>query len=360
MSFWQFKNVSENEAELYIYGEIVSEEPWYTEDYTDYRNFVSELNSLGNKNKITVFINSGGGDVYAACCIYNKLRQNKAKIKVVIEGLCASAATIIAMAADKGKLYTSKSAMIMLHNPKIGLNGFFENKELEKYMEITEKVKSIIVNAYLNRLNKTEKELDEIMNNETWYTGTEAVNEGLADKITDNKYKGFIDERYVVINNVANNIENYKHFKEKFEQITPMLDKEHFFYEENKSEKHNIEFKNAEELKSAYPAFINELVNNVVKKERQRLKEIDDISFGLLPEEVEKAKYETFETAKEIAYKALKENKIKSRDFFNNCLDDNRQSGTQNVITFLDEDNKPEKSKGLSKFLNKDKRRNAK
>ena len=336
MSFWQFKNVSENEAELYIYGEIVSEKPWYTEDYTDYRNFIDELNNLGNKNKITVFINSVGGDVYAACGIYNKLKQNKAKIKVVIEGLCASAATIIAMAADKGKLYTSQSAMIMLHNPKIGLNGFFENKDLKKYMEVTEKVKSVILNAYLSRLDKTEKELDEIMNNETWYTGEEAVNEGLVDKMTDDKYKGFINEKYVVINNVENNIENYENFKEKFERMMSAPNKGRFFNTKN------MEFKNAYELKSAYPDFINEIVENALKEERQRLKEIDEIS------------------ARETAYKALKESKLKSVDFFNNCLDDNRQSKTQNVEALLDEDNKQKKSKGLSAFLNKDKRRNVK
>lgn len=92
-----------NTAEMLLYGEI-SEYSWYGDEITP-SVFNQELKDLGAVDEITVRINSGGGDVFAAVAIYTRLKEHKAKISVKIDGWCASAATIIAMAGDYSMYY---------------------------------------------------------------------------------------------------------------------------------------------------------------------------------------------------------------------------------------------------------------
>lgn len=93
--FWQFRNAAGSSgAELLLYGDI-SDTSWWGDEVTP-KEFANELNELGPVNEITVRINSGGGDVFAAQAIGNLLEQHPASITARIDGLCASAATIIA------------------------------------------------------------------------------------------------------------------------------------------------------------------------------------------------------------------------------------------------------------------------
>ena len=119
--FWNFVDTGTDTADLQLFGTISSEEDWWSDDCVTYRNFIDELNALGDKKNINVLIQSGGGDVYAANAIYNALVENKAKVTGTIMGLCASAATIILMACDTRRI--AKNAILMVHNPKITLWG---------------------------------------------------------------------------------------------------------------------------------------------------------------------------------------------------------------------------------------------
>ena len=92
--FWNFIDNGDT-AELQLFGTIQSEEDWWSDDCVTYRNFINELNALGDKKSINVVIHSGGGDVFAANAIYSALIMNKATITGTIIGICASAATII-------------------------------------------------------------------------------------------------------------------------------------------------------------------------------------------------------------------------------------------------------------------------
>ena len=128
--FWNFINKDDETAELQLFGEISSEESWWNEDCVTYRDFIAELNALGEKKNINVLIQSGGGDVFAANAIYNALILNKATITGTIIGICASAATIILMACDKRKI--AKNAILMAHNPSISLWGSYTSEDLLK------------------------------------------------------------------------------------------------------------------------------------------------------------------------------------------------------------------------------------
>ena len=123
--FWNFLDNGDT-AELQLFGTIQSEEDWWSEDCVTYRNFIKELNDLGNKKTINVVINSIGGDVFAANAIYSALVMNKATITGTIIGICASAATIVLMACESRRI--AKNAILMAHNPSVTLWGSMKRR----------------------------------------------------------------------------------------------------------------------------------------------------------------------------------------------------------------------------------------
>ena len=130
-------------AELQLFGQIQSEEDWWSDDCVTYRDFINELNALGNKKSINVVIHSVGGDVFAANAIYSALVMNKASITGTIIGICASAATIVLMACENRRI--AKNGILMAHNPSVSLWGSYQEEELLKLAEVTSQVKKSIV-----------------------------------------------------------------------------------------------------------------------------------------------------------------------------------------------------------------------
>lgn len=178
--FWKFRNdVGTDSAELLLYGEI-SQESWLGDEVTP-RQFADELKTCGGKN-LTVRINSGGGDVFAAQAIHTQLKNYPGKVTAEIDGICASAATIISCAADVVKM--PSNALFMIHNPRTGIMGFFESKQLDKLADQLELVKQTIVNVYLSRTkNLTESQLKKKMDAETWLDAKSAKEMGFVDEI---------------------------------------------------------------------------------------------------------------------------------------------------------------------------------
>ena len=129
--FWKFKNLASNQAELLLYGEIQSERSWLDDEdssgvYAD--EFVQDLKDLGDVSQITCRINSIGGDIFAAIAIYTQLKTHAARIVCIIDGLAASAATLIVMAGDE--IQMPIGAMLMIHDPAACLFGGYTADEL--------------------------------------------------------------------------------------------------------------------------------------------------------------------------------------------------------------------------------------
>ena len=143
--FWTFRAAAEESAapELILYGDIASE-TWWGDEVTP-RQFSDELNALGAVAEIVVRINSGGGDVFAANAIYTRLKDNKAKIIVKIDGWAGSAATIIAMAGDVIEI--PGNGVFMVHDPKMGAMGYFSAEDFKKAAAELEVIKQSIVNG---------------------------------------------------------------------------------------------------------------------------------------------------------------------------------------------------------------------
>ncbi|WP_026664843.1 head maturation protease, ClpP-related [Butyrivibrio sp. FC2001] len=160
---------------LFLCGEI-SEETWYGDEVTP-KVFKDEL--MDGDGDITVWINSPGGDVFAAAQIYNMLMEYPHNVTVKIDGLAASAASVIAMAGTEVQM--SPVAMMMIHNPATVAIG--DSREMEKAIEMLSEVKESIINAYEIKTGIGRTKIANLMDAESWFNAKKAVELGFADKI---------------------------------------------------------------------------------------------------------------------------------------------------------------------------------
>lgn len=186
--FYCFEKATDSSADLYIYGDIVSYE-WDESDVSAF-GFKKELEELGDISELNVHINSLGGSTYQGLTIYNLLKQNKAKINMYIDGIAASAASIIAMAGDK--IFMPKTAMMMIHNCWTWLEG--NAKELRKTADDMDKLATAYKAAYLSKINITEERLDELLEEESYLTADECIEMGFADEILELEEKNSINQ----------------------------------------------------------------------------------------------------------------------------------------------------------------------
>lgn len=181
--FWNFtkKEESPASAELYLYGDI-SSESWYGDEVTP-KQFADDLDALGKVDDLDVYIFSGGGDIFAGFAIYSILDRANCRIIAHIDGLAASAATVVAMAADK--VVIPENATFMIHNAwTIAMGNKYDLAEQIKQLDMIDEQ---IANIYTARTGKDLDEVKALMDAETWMTGAEAVENGFADELIENK-----------------------------------------------------------------------------------------------------------------------------------------------------------------------------
>ena len=203
--FWQVKNEVNGNGEILLYGPIAGESSWWGDEVTP-KAFAEDLESLNGKD-VTVRINSGGGDVFAAHAIHNQLIAYKGKVTVVIDGLAASAATIIAIAGDR--IIMPANALFMIHNPAIGLSDYYGAEELLKAAEALNTIKGSIVAAYRKRCKASAEELAAMMDAETWMGAAECLEKGFVDEI-QGSVSPVLNGSSLVVNSVNFNIKNFK------------------------------------------------------------------------------------------------------------------------------------------------------
>ena len=174
--FWNWKNQTETaERTLFLNGTI-AEESWFDDEVTP-QLFKDEL--MSGSGNITVWINSPGGDCVAAAQIYNMLMDYKGDVTVKIDGIAASAASVIAMAGTK--VLMSPVSMMMIHNPMTV--AFGNSDEMQRAIEMLSSVKDSIINAYEIKTGLSRAKLSHLMDAETWMDANKAVELGFADEI---------------------------------------------------------------------------------------------------------------------------------------------------------------------------------
>lgn len=202
--WWNWTSDENNERVLRIEGAI-AEESWVNDEITP-KQFKSEL--MSGKGNITVFINSVGGDVFAAAQIYNMLMEYDGNVTVKIDGIAASAASVIAMAGTK--VLVSPVSQIMIHNPMTA--AFGDTEEMQKAISMLSEIKESIINAYELKTGLSRAKISCMMDEECWMNAKKAVELGFADDIlyTDNSdYEisdGLMFSRAKVINSIVNKL----------------------------------------------------------------------------------------------------------------------------------------------------------
>ena len=180
--FWNFTKVTNEEGEqserILLLNGVISEESWWGDELTP-KVFSDELHA--EESDITVWINSPGGDCFAAAQIYNMLREYKHKITVKIDALCASAATVVAMAGDE--VLMSPVASFMIHDPSTIAGG--NRKDFEQTISILDEIKESIINAYVQKSNLPRNKLAKLMEDETWLNANKAIEYGFVDGLLE-------------------------------------------------------------------------------------------------------------------------------------------------------------------------------
>ena len=189
--FWNWLDVK-NEADtpeervLEINGEIASES-WFDDDVTP-KLFKDEL--MSGSGPITIWLNSPGGDCIAASQIYSMLMDYAGEVTIKIDGIAASAASVIAMAGTK--VLMAPTALMMIHNPMTMAWG--DKSEMTKAIEMLDEVKESIVNAYEIKTGMSRAKISHLMDAETWMNANKAIELGFADDILEDKKKCAADE----------------------------------------------------------------------------------------------------------------------------------------------------------------------
>ena len=205
--FWKWKNQSPTADEsghekptervLELYGTI-AEESWFDDEVTP-RMFKDEL--FAGNGPITIWINSPGGDCVAASQIYSMLMDYKDNVTVKIDGIAASAASVIAMAGTK--VLMAPTAMMMIHNPLTAVFGNYE--DMQKAIEMLDEVKESIINAYEIKTGQSRAKLSHLMDAETWMNANKALELGFCDGLLEDEKKGGLNVGFAFSRKEVNN-----------------------------------------------------------------------------------------------------------------------------------------------------------
>ena len=301
-TIWNIVKNDDKNAELMLYGDI-AESFWG--DTISAKEVTEYLADLDVEN-INVYINSNGGVVDTAIAINNALRRHKAKVTVNIDGIAASAATLITCAGDTVKM--PKNALFMIHNPLTIAMG--DSEEMRKQADVLEKYKNSITETYLQKVNIDKEKLSELMDNESWLSAEEALKYGFIDEIIENADIQVVENK-VISNNMVFNMAEFKNFN---------VDKN------IKNNGKGSEKMTREEIKNQYPDIYAEIINEGkeigIKEERTRIQEIEDLGYN--HEVVNKAKFEEPKNARDLALEIVSLMKQENQNKLNRIQDEGK------------------------------------
>ena len=267
--FWSFQNRTEHSAELLLYGDI-AQSSWYGDEVTA-KQFAQELDALGPVEGITVRINSGGGDVFAAQAIGNLLEAHSAAVTGVIDGLCASAATIVACHCDY--VVAAQDATYMIHPVQMGLSGYYSGDELKTFQAAAETVRESIAALYARKTGHAEEDVCAWMDATSWWTAQEAQERGFVDEVMEGGgEKALVENRGGVL--FVNRVDTHLAFDQAPKFVQDSLTG-CFEYQEREETKMDV--KTVEELRAKFPELMNQAEEEARGAERERIRKIQDM-----------------------------------------------------------------------------------
>lgn len=365
--FWQFRNLAgdDQKAELLLYGDI-SERSWW-EDAATPKRFADDLAALGDVKEITVYINSGGGDVFAAQAIGNMLERNAATVTAHIDGLCASAATIVACHADK--VVAAADGSYMVHPVSMGVCDYLTAEDLNNCLKALETIRSSIITLYAKKSGKTEDECAKWMDETNWWTATEAKEKGFVDEVDDEADDSVVENRNGIL--FVNSVGTHLPFNEAPEFVRNRAKaKKPVTRPENKTpaelpghndhgEVKDMEIKTVDDLRKAYPDMVAQIENDAATTERTRIKEIEDSTIPGAEDEANEAKFvkpvDSAAFAKAVIANMKAKQNAQGKDYLDKAKKSAQNSGANDIQNPPPADPKPENAqeKGLMNAIHK-------
>lgn len=356
--FWNMASLSDTEGEITLYGDVLSQQPidWWTGEpepglYITPEGFMEDLAAVKDKSKITVKLNSCGGDLYTGIAIHNALKALPGEVNVVVEGIAASAASVIMCAGDTVSVYPG--SIVMIHGVSIMTWDWMniqDMKQLINGMDASERAVAAIYNAKTGIDTET---LRNMMKKETWLTGEEAVEKGFADMLhsdgTGPDMSLSADKKVLMVNGIQHNVEGLRNLPGTIpvKNAAPTAKKQRVNKTANAAKKEGGKPKmemTLEELRNAHPELVAQIEQSAreavqtqmaadVAAERARIADIDAIAASIPDQQmVRDAKYgETPCTAQELCFRVMKQSAASGQTFLTNYKEDGAASGVQNV-----------------------------
>ncbi|HIS32254.1 MAG TPA: Clp protease ClpP [Candidatus Limivivens intestinipullorum] len=356
--FWNVASVSEDEGEIILYGDVMSQRPidWWTGEpepglYITPEGFMEDLAAVKNKAHITVKLNSCGGDLYTGIAIHNALKTLSGNVNVVVEGIAASAASVIMCAGDTVTVYPC--SLIMIHGVSVMLSDSLniqDMKQLIKGMDASEKAVAEIYDAKTGLGVDT---LRNMMTKETWMTGREALDKGFADALKEDEEEPSMsmsaDRKVLYVNGVGHNVEGLHNIPGSIpiqKSAKPARRPAANMRPTNKAAKteggkHHMTL---EELRAQEPELVSQIeqearnaaqtqTTDAVTAERRRLADIDSIAASIPDQQlVHDAKYGDKPcTAQELCFRVMQQSAASGQQFLKNYTADGAASGAAKV-----------------------------
>lgn len=190
--FWNIASTGDDSGEILLYGDVVSRQPvdWWTGEpvagqFITPEGFLEDLETVKDKSNITIKINSCGGDLYTGIAIHNAIKGLTGAKTVIVEGIAASAASVIACAGDDVQVYPG--SMIMIHGVSGLLMDYYNLTDLKKLQKDFDASERAIAEIYHAKTGIAVDQLRSMMTRETWMVGQEAVDNGFANTLIEDE-----------------------------------------------------------------------------------------------------------------------------------------------------------------------------
>ena len=331
--FWNFVPATGTKPpEMLLYGPIASQRSWW-EDRVTPAQFNQELAAIGDVEELVVRINSPGGDVFAAHAIYCRLRDIEAKITVKIDGWAASAATIVAMAGDV--IQIPRNGVFMIHDPAMTVWDTYKAADFEKLAQELKVIKQSIVNTYAGRTKMKDEDIAAMMQEETWWTGDQAVEKGFCDSIMFEAEPQTVIEnaRKVIVNSVPLDLSRFKTVPTMLLNSPAQGGLQNISHKDEKGGKGTMDeqIKTVPALEAKYPDLVNQIRTEAVNSERERIKSIMDTAPAGYESIVEDALFKTPVDAGQVALKIVAEQKKAGAKYLAAVAKDAAASGVDGI-----------------------------
>lgn len=345
---WNIASVSDDEGEIVLYGDVLSQQPidWWTGEpepgmFITPEGFMEDLETVKGKSKITVKLNSCGGDLYTGIAIHNAIKALSAHVNVVVEGIAASAASVIMCAGDTVQVYPG--SLVMIHEPACTVIDYCRIDDLKGIIKMLTAGIDATAEVYAAKTGTATDVLKSMMHKETWMTGQQAIDKGFADELlTGGPAAQMIGKDVLMVAgikhsvkglNVPETITRVSAASPAAEMKTPGGIPTGAQTEGGTTQMYNT----IEELRAAEPTLVSQIeaaaASEAVANERARLQGIEEIAASVGDDAmVQEAKYgETTCTAAELALKAMQKQAKLGAQHLANVAADNTASGAQKV-----------------------------